>query len=173
MSALSTFKRGMRRLAGGVSIVTTCDGRGEPTGLIATSVSSLSIAPPSLLVCVSRAARSHDAFLAAGRFAVNILPREDAALAQRFGSDAFRARRFEDPRWRTDGEEMPWLEGALAIFDCQLTTRFTYGSHSIFVGDVMETRVPSLLPATRLDPLIYLDGRFVACAEDADALSPA
>lgn len=48
------FKRGMRRLASGGSIVTTSEA-GERRGMAATSVYSVSAETPALLVCVDRA----------------------------------------------------------------------------------------------------------------------
>jgi hypothetical protein len=50
---LATFKQAMRHLIGGVSVITA--GSGEiRTGLTATSAISLSLDPPTMLVCVNR-----------------------------------------------------------------------------------------------------------------------
>ena len=46
------FKNGLRKLASGVSLVTT--GRGDRrNGLIMTAVNSVSAEPPSLLICIN------------------------------------------------------------------------------------------------------------------------
>ena len=48
------FRAGMRRLAGGVTIITSLDAEGRRCGITATAVCSLSTDPPSLVACVNR-----------------------------------------------------------------------------------------------------------------------
>lgn len=154
------FKSGMRRLAAGVSIITTTL-NGERHGLVATSVCSVSVEPPSLLVCVNREASSHAAVQAAGIFCVNLLGQDDGRLAKLFGDPASRALRFANRQWSTLVTGAPTLVGALASFDCEVAATVPSGSHTIFIGNV---QAAELWQGERT-PLIYLDGRFVASAE--------
>jgi flavin reductase (DIM6/NTAB) family NADH-FMN oxidoreductase RutF len=77
------FRQGMRRLAAGVTIVTTIHD-GERSGLTATAVTSLSVDPPQLLVCVNREAGSHDLIRRGERMCVNVLSHAHKNLAARF-----------------------------------------------------------------------------------------
>lgn len=95
MIEAALFKSGMRRLAAGVSLITTTF-NGEHHGLVATSVCSVSAEPPSLLVCVNQVASSHSAIQQAGFFCVNLLAQDDDELAKRFSDPAARATRFAD-----------------------------------------------------------------------------
>lgn len=88
------FKGGLRRLASGVSVVTTSSETG-PAGLLSTSVTSVSADPPVLLVCINKSTSSHNALLASKSFCVNVLEEADQAVATRFGSADFRNVRFE------------------------------------------------------------------------------
>lgn len=150
------FKRGMRRLAAGVSIVTTIE-QSIPHGLVATSVSSVCVEPePSLLVCVNRNASCHDAIRRAGIFCTNLLSSNDIELARRFGSPEQRASRFEGCPWVSLVTGAPALPSALASFDCEITHVIPVHSHTIFVGAVRDLR----LWQNEIDALLYIDGQY-------------
>jgi flavin reductase len=154
------FKTGMRRLAAGVCLVTATDRDGVRQGLIATSVISVTVEPPSLLVCVNRAASCHDTIADSGAFCVNLLTEADDEVARRFGSSAARERRFADRQWRALETGAPALDGALASFDCRVSTRVPVGSHTIFIGAVVALALREGAGA----PLLYLDGDFARLA---------
>ena len=158
MIEAALFKSGMRRLAAGVSVITTAL-NGERHGLVATSVCSVSAEPPSLLVCVNRSASSHAAIHAAGFFCVNLLGQSDDDIARRFSDPSLRAVRFDDREWLPLVTGAPALVGALASFDCEITATVPSGSHTIFIGNVRAAE----LWQEQIAPLIYLDGRFGRC----------
>ena len=149
------FKRGMRRLAAGVSIVTTCES-GEPRGMLATSVCSVSAEPPTLLVCVNRNTASHAAISRAGFFCVNLLSESDDKLADRFSIPAERGRRFLDREWTTLVTGAPALVGALASFDNEVVEAVDVQSHTVFIGRVKAVE----LWQPDIASLVYLDGQF-------------
>ena len=66
------FRGAMRQLTGGVSVVTAGRG-GDISGMAVTSVSSLSVDPPALIVSVNRNASSWPLLKRYGFFGVNIL----------------------------------------------------------------------------------------------------
>jgi flavin reductase len=154
MIEAALFKSGMRRLAAGVSIITTAF-NGEWQGMVATSVCSVSAEPPSLLVCINAAASSHDAIRAAGFFCVNLLGQADQAVAQSFGQ---REARFADREWTALVTGAPALVGALASFDCEISATIPSGSHTIFIGTVSAAK----LWQDKIEPLIYIDGQFAS-----------
>jgi flavin reductase len=152
----SLFKRGMRRLAAGVSVVTTAE-QGTLHGFVATSVSSVCAEPvPSLLVCVNRSVSSHDAMRRTGVFCANLLSSDDIDLARRFSSSQDRSKRFEGCDWVPLVTGAPALPGALVSFDCEITDVMSVHSHSILVGAVRDIR----LWRTETAPLLYFDGHY-------------
>jgi flavin reductase len=157
------FKRGMRRLAAGVSIITTLE-RSIPHGLVATSVCSVCAEPePSLLVCVNFNSSCHDAISRAGIFCVNLLSSNDIELARRFSPSESRARRFEECPWVPLVTGAPALPSTLASFDCEITQVIPVHSHSIFIGAVRDIR----LWQGDVDALLYLDGQYGVLSSSA------
>ena len=79
----SLFRSAMRDLASGVSVITV--GRGEDrTGMTATSLTSLSVDPPSILICVNRSSSTWPALQAHRHFGVNLLRASQRPIAERF-----------------------------------------------------------------------------------------
>jgi flavin reductase (DIM6/NTAB) family NADH-FMN oxidoreductase RutF len=129
------FRSAMSRLAAGVTIVTARDDGGRAHGMTASAVTSLSLAPPMLLVCVGHDASLHDTIVAADTFGVNVLARGQRDVAERF---ALRGRQAWDA---TDGTGtspagLPLVAGALAHVDCRRAAVYAGGDHSIVTGVV-------------------------------------
>src|ERR1700716_4763610 len=93
------FRSVMRRLAGGVSIITA--GRGDDiTGMTVTSLTSLSATPPRLLVSINRQASSFPLIERYRTFGVNILGSDQQTLADRFSNGRLKGKqRFEGAAW--------------------------------------------------------------------------
>lgn len=157
------FKLGMRRLAAGVSLITTRDEAGTRHGLIATSVTSVSLEPPSLLVCINKSVSSHDALARAGIFCVNLLPEDADDIAMRFSSSRYRDVRFAEGNWSELETGSPVLDNAIASFDCRITSTLDATSHTIFIGEVVGVSVPD----GTVSPLLYLNGGFAHCTPKA------
>ena len=153
--SLDEFRHGMRRLTAGVSLVTTSSS-GEKFGLIATSVSSLAPAPPSLLGCVNRSAPTHDAILQAGYFAVNVLREQHDDLCAQFSSPTRRAERFQSGEWQTLNTGAPVLADALVSFDCQLEKTVEWNTHSVLLARI----VGIALPGEATAPMVYFNSGF-------------
>lgn len=157
------FKRGMRRLAAGVSIITTIE-HSVPQGLVATSVCSVCVEPePSLLVCVNLNSSCHDAISRSGIFCVNLLSSGDVDLARRFSSSEARDQRFEENPWVKLVTGAPALPATLASFDCEVTQVISVHSHTVFIGAVRDIR----LWQRDVDALLYVDGQYGALASSA------
>jgi flavin reductase len=147
------FKRAMRRVASTVNVITVCVG-GEPMGITATAMSSLSLDPPSLLICINRTASLHSPLEDVSHFCVNVLHRSQEEIAQMFADRSRQALRFATG-WRVDCDRPPRLAEAQAAILCRRIRHFPYGTHSIFIGEVEEVAVRD-----DVDPLLYVDGRY-------------
>jgi len=165
MADAELFRQGMRRLAGGVCLVTAVE-QGERHGLVATSVTSVSLEPPTLLVCVNRSASAHDPIARTRRFGVNFLSSADIGIARRFASDGDRSLRFQAGEWRAVAGDLPALASALASFECRVIEAVAAHSHSVFIAEVGEIRLWDEAEAS----LVYLGGRYRSVA---DILPPA
>jgi len=158
MSNIETFKLGMRRLAAGVSVVTTME-NSVPYGIVATAVTSVSADPkPVLLVCVNKSASLHGQIERKKILCVNVLSVGDCPLARRFSSSANREDRFAECTWESLETGAPALVGALASFDCQVTDVVPVQSHTIFICEVVAMKIWR----DDIHPLIYVNGNFAA-----------
>ncbi|MVA27388.1 flavin reductase [Agrobacterium vitis] len=153
------FKSGMRRLASGVSLITTKDTHDAWHGMIATSVTSVSVEPPSLLVCINRSASCHDPLIESGVFCVSFLGEDNDAIAEVFSSSRFKEQRFRDGDWRRISTGAPALARSLASFDCRVKQQLQADSHTIFIGSVEAIE----LWDAPLSPLVYMNGGYVRC----------
>ena len=132
------FHEAMASLASGVSVITARRDDGHPCGLAATSLSSFSAEPPSLLVSVAHASRCHEALAGAERFGVHILGAGEESLARVFagrGDD-----KFAGLEWRWDGD-VPELGGTIAYLRCRRSTTFERYDHTVLIGDLDGGRV--------------------------------
>ena len=134
---MNAFTHAMRRAVSGVSIVTTSGDLGR-YGLTVSSMTSVSAEPPMLLVCVNRNSVAHDAIAGNRRFAINVLSARQQSLAASFaGSDAFGpAYNFSSDEWAVSPSGLPQLVNPAAVFECELDSAVTAGTHSIFIGRV-------------------------------------
>jgi flavin reductase (DIM6/NTAB) family NADH-FMN oxidoreductase RutF len=148
------FRAAMRRLAATVSVVTSTDAQGNWHGITATSVTSVSMTPATLLVCVNQSASLHNPLRESGRFCVNMLTRSQVGVAQAFGGKLKGGDRFKTDLWDLLGDQ-PALRGAQANLLCTITSSLVHGSHSIFLGRVDSVRVHE-----EISPLIYHDGGY-------------
>ncbi len=88
----TTFRRAMSHLAAPLTVLTCYDAEGRPQGLTVNAVSSLSLDPPLMLVCLDRASRSHDIVRSTGHLCLHLLGPGQEALAMRFASKGDRFR---------------------------------------------------------------------------------
>jgi flavin reductase (DIM6/NTAB) family NADH-FMN oxidoreductase RutF len=146
------FRFAMRKLAATVTVVTTHHD-GEHHGMAATAVTSLSVNPASLLVCVNQSASMHDVVHRRQFFCVNLLGQQHAALCEAFGGKLSGAERFRIGEWAEDASGLRYLTDAQANLFCRLEQNHVYGTHTIFIG-----RVERVILAEVGEPLLYQAG---------------
>jgi flavin reductase (DIM6/NTAB) family NADH-FMN oxidoreductase RutF len=152
------FRHALGHFATGVTVVTAMDESGQPTGLTASAVSSVSLDPPLVLVCVSHNAHCYPAFQAGGKFAVNVLASDQEAVARRFASSSLTgAQKFEGVAYRKGTLGVPLVTDALAEFECTIVHAYPGGDHMIFVGQI--EAVDARGDRGR-EPLLYYRGHF-------------
>jgi flavin reductase len=151
-NAADSFRLAMRRMAATVSIITT-EFEGVPYGMTATAVSAVSVSPPSLLIAVNQSASIHNPLRQAGAFWLNLLSADHGEHCSAFSGRLQGAERFTCGEWRRE-RGMPLLTDAQAGLLCEVDKEIPYATHTIFIAQVIETRVGG-----PLNPLVYFDGR--------------
>ncbi len=150
------FRDVMGSFATGVTIVTT-KWEEEYFGLTVNSFASVSLDPLLIVVCISRAARSHDAILRAERYAVNILAASQRKLSERFARDAEK-HRFRDLLLREGKTGSPLICDTLGYLDARVRDVHEGGDHTLFVGEVVDL---GKIRENR-KPLLFYRGKYTA-----------
>jgi flavin reductase (DIM6/NTAB) family NADH-FMN oxidoreductase RutF len=148
------FRRVMGHFATGVTVVTASSGAGVPHGLTANAISSVSLDPTLVLVCVERTADTEPVIREAGAFAINILPEERGEVLARRFAEVDTGDRFSGVAHRPGSTGAPILERALAWLDCTVHEELPGGDHTIFLGKVVAG------DADEGTPLVYYRGGY-------------
>ncbi|GAB6987763.1 flavin reductase [Nocardioides pyridinolyticus] len=145
------FRHVVGHLASGVTVITT-EVEGKRHGMTASSVTSLSLEPPMMLVCLNRKVPTAGAVEAAGKYVVNILGEGQGELASQFAAPS--NDKFRCVAVSTGTTGLPLLGDALAHIECEVVETVVGGTHTIFLGRVVS--------ATAGDgqPLTYFRGGF-------------
>jgi flavin reductase (DIM6/NTAB) family NADH-FMN oxidoreductase RutF len=149
----AAFRDVMRQYATSVSVVTTLDEQGNPHGMAASSVISVSMEPPSMLFAVNKAASLHGILERASHFVVNVLGSEQLDIVECFSRSELREQRFKVGNWGTGAFGLPFVTNGRAAIFCRLDRVVAYGTHSLHIG-VVEHVIDGIAGA----PLIWLDG---------------
>lgn len=129
------FRQLLGRFASGVTVLTVATGDGRPMGMTATSLSSVSLKPPLISVCVDREAELHDVIVKAPDFVVNVLGSSQETLARRFSDQ--HEDRFDGVGYHLSPEGLVLLDGALAHVVCERYAEYPGGDHTIILGQVV------------------------------------
>ncbi|MFJ2026147.1 flavin reductase family protein [Streptomyces sp. NPDC087897] len=164
--AVADIRPFMASFPTGVSVVTTLDAHSVPHGLTCSSVTSVALRPPTVLVCVRTASPTLAVVLAQNSFALNLLHERARAASDLFASGA--PDRFERVEWRLPlGAGGPHLTAdAHAVADCAVVRTVRFGDHTAVFAEVRRVTV-------REDPRPLLYGlRRYAVWSDAAAAAP-
>ena len=147
------YRDAMAHFAGAVHVVTT-DGAAGKRGATVIAACSVSDAPPIVLVCLNRHNPKNECFVENGNFALQTLSAAQQPIAEAFsGATGLSLEdRFALGRWDRISTGAPTLQGALAVFDCELMDVKDLATHRVLFG-----RVTGLRIGDSLDPLLYFN----------------
>ena len=130
-----TFRHTMALLASGVTVITVRDpATGQPRGMTANAVMSVSLRPPLIVVSVRRNAHLHGALRRAGAYGVTVLGAHQEVQARRFAGLPV-AGDAPAPSFTQRGG-VPLLGDGLAWIAARVTAAHPAGDHTLFVGQV-------------------------------------
>jgi flavin reductase (DIM6/NTAB) family NADH-FMN oxidoreductase RutF len=138
----------MRALSSGVAIIACGEGETR-SGCTITSLASLSLAPPTLIVCLARSSSTLVGLREKGAFSISLLAARHQAVAHRFSGHGglHGPRRFDAEPWITLTTGAPVLADALAAFDCLVEEVIERHSHAIVLGAVVSLKEGAAEPA--------------------------
>lgn len=139
-----------QKLVNGVTIVSTRL-NGRANALTVAWVSRVSYSPSLLMISIGKTRHSHDMIKESGVFAVNVLGAESRETAKHFGlKSGKKMDKFEGVEYETKVTGSPILKDSVAWMDCRVVSRHDAGSHTIFIGEVLDGEV-----TREAAPLVY------------------
>lgn len=153
------MKQVNRQFVTGVTVVTVMDGD-VPKGLAVNAFASISLEPPTVMVCVQRTSSTHDCLFRAGHLAINILSTDQLDVVARFSAKS--ADKFAGLDWRPGPFGSPFLDRSSARMEVQIRERLQASTHTVFICRVVDAQVSDR------SPMVYSAGRFF----DSGALTP-
>ena len=127
----------------------------EKHAMTAISVTSLSMSPPSVLVCVNKEASIHNLLSKDSLFCINILSREQESLSKVCSESEEGESRFNDTAWIED-KNYVFNSNSLSNIFCKCIDTIYHTSHTIFIAEVKATQNNE-----SLEPLIYQSGNYL------------
>lgn len=154
------FRSTMRRFPATVTVITACAaGDQRDHGMTVTAVTSVSMEPPSLLVCLNNRTLLHELLLCRPDFIVNVLTQDQIALSDGFSGKLPPEERFRDGSWQRHENGVLYLPTAHAAIACRRVAAMPYGTHTVFIGQVVSADVSE---TTR--PLLYQNAQYCAAS---------
>ena len=142
----------MGRFVTGVTIITTTSAEGH-LGMTVNSLTSVSLDPCLLLVCLKQNSVTGSAIVRLGSFAINLLAGDQEELARRFARPG--DNRFRDLELIRGPRDLPLIAGCAAHIVCDLSKVVEAGDHQIFLGEVL-----SAVHEVGIEPLAFRGGIF-------------
>ena len=156
------LRAAMSRFPTGVTLLTTRTGDGVSHAMTANSLTSISVEPPLVLVCVGHSRNTYKYILDSGRYGISVLSREHEAAARYYAIDE-QDRVGDAPLELTlSASGLPVAGGCVCFLGCEVVASHEHGDHTIFIGRLVETSLSGG------EPLVFHDRRYTGL-EDGDA----
>jgi flavin reductase (DIM6/NTAB) family NADH-FMN oxidoreductase RutF len=167
VSAKHDMRTVMGHFATGVCVVSTRRGDGSPVGTTVNAVTSVSLEPPLLLVCLAHDSETLAAVRASSRFAVSILAEGQQEHSNRFATKGEQAR-SQEVQFSEHDPGVPCLPDTLATLGCRVSAIHRAGDHMIVIGEALS------MSSAREDvaPLLFFRGRYsrLECERPAEPM---
>ena len=155
MEKQEKFIKALRNLAYPVCVVSNIE-KGECNAITVSSMTSLSIDPASLLVCINKSANIHKTIKKDNFLYVNLLSSLQEEISTICSTSDTNVGRFDNDLWSYDRDGAPFLEDSQAIIKCKIEEDIEYATHSILILSIFEVTLNSEKP----DPLLYCNGQY-------------
>ncbi|MCG5431409.1 flavin reductase family protein [Mycobacterium sp. MYCO198283] len=162
-----TFRSVLGQFCTGITVITAMSEGATgavPVGFACQSFAALSLEPPLVLFCPTKASRSWQAIEASGRFCVNVLGEDQKPVSARFGSRE--PDKFAGIDWKLSPLGSPIISGSLAHIDCTVASVHDGGDHFVVFGAVHSL---SDVPKTAPRPLLFYRGQYTGIQPDKNS----
>jgi flavin reductase (NADH) len=151
------FIAGMRRIAYPVCILSACV-NGKKLAITVSSVTSVSIEPPTLLVCINNASSMAKAVCKESRLNVNFLNATQRTLSDICADKTKADMRFSSNEWLYDSSGTPYIDQCEMVAFCEVDNIVIQSTHTVAFLTVTKANVSQISQSA---PLIYHNGSYV------------
>ena len=148
------FLKSMRGITSTVNVI-SASAYGQRHAMTATSVTSLSLDPPSMLICVNKDASLHKILMEGSNFCINVLSSLQKELAEVCSNGDEGEFRFIGNAWKDQGSYI-YNEDSLSNIFCTKNKQVDHTTHTIFIGSVDKD-----INSADLKPLLYGSGGYL------------
>jgi flavin reductase (DIM6/NTAB) family NADH-FMN oxidoreductase RutF len=145
------MKQVNRQFVTGVTVVTAMD-ETKPRGLAVNAFASISLDPPTVMVCVQRTSSTYDCLFRASHLAINILSTDQLDVVHRFAAKS--EDKFSGLDWKPGLSGTPVIERSSAHMEVEIRERLQAHTHTVFIGRVVHAA------ASDRPPMVYRAGQF-------------
>ncbi len=153
MDIQEKFRTAMRGFFASVSVMALKNNNGF-FAITVSSVTSISLDPPSLLVCINKYSRIHSELLKGELVSINLLTKDQQHISEKCSNSLLVGERFDQEYW--DIENTPIVKNAQANFLCKISNMIDHGTHSILLLDVQDVE-----HLDKINTLSYINGKYV------------
>lgn len=156
------FRHTMGLFATGVSVLAVSTEEGDVQGMTANAITSVSLNPRLILICVDKKARITPAMLEAETFTLSFLSEAQQPLSNYFAglwNDEYPAPAFDFIEWEGGHR----LAGTLGSLFCRQYEVHEGGDHWIVLGEVQHV----FQADEQAEPLLFFRGRYWQIDSDA------
>ena len=153
MDIQEKFRTAMRGFFASVSVMALKNSNGF-FAITVSSVTSISLDPPSLLVCVNKDSRIHSELLEGELVSINLLTKDQQRISEKCSNSLSEGERFDQEYW--DIKNTPIVKNAQANFLCKVSNMIDHGTHSILLLDVQDVE-----HLDKINTLSYINGKYV------------
>ena len=133
------FKVAMRQYSYSVSIISNTSSNGENNAITISSFTSVSLDPPSILVCINKKSSIHESLKVNSIFCINLLSEKQLKIAKLCSDPSKISNRFENDEW--EGTNPPKLSKSIVHLVCSVDKVIDYKTHSIIIGIIKNSKV--------------------------------
>ena len=153
MDIRDDFRLAMRKYVYSVSIFSNLDSNSNPNAITVSSVTSISMDPPSILVCINKNSKIHESVSVGSKFCINLLKKNHKDLSNICSQKGSNELRFINENWNLDS--LPFIKNAQANIFCHVDKIYPYHTHSIVIGIVDDANY-----LNGISTLTYVDGQY-------------
>lgn len=160
MLNIHQYRKAWSKFATGVSVVMSKESDGSVQGMAANGITSVSLDPMLVLVCVDHSRNTYKRIRESGRFSINILNQSQTSVAEYYAQRPEK-RIGPPPCELTFGKNgSVKISGCLAFIDCLVHEEIVQGDHTIYIGKVIA------ITTDEGKPLLFFESMFNELAHD-------